>query len=90
MAAAPNWPTVTATISDSRVVPCSKGARHAPEVKYTYSVNGTSHDGEVRFKYAHCGEIPAAQAIVAAYPVTYTLLIHVDPQDPSISFVQSP
>jgi hypothetical protein len=59
-------------------------------VRYGYSANGCSYDGEVRFKDAHCGDAQAAQAIVDAYPVTYTFPVHVDPKDPSISMVQAP
>jgi Protein of unknown function (DUF3592) len=76
----PSWPTVEGTIFESEVRTCSKGAKHAPQVRYTYSVQEKSYDGEVRFKSAHCGAQQDAQAIVDAYPVTFTFPVHVDPK----------
>ena len=86
----PAWPTVEGTISETRFRACDHGAAIAPEVTYTYLVDGRPHDGTLRFKASHCGTQSAAQDIVDAWPLGSTLPVHVDPRDASRSVVLAP
>ena len=74
----------TVTRSEVETVGANKNTRHRPLVAYTYSVDGQPHEG-TRHRIASWsgGELQAAEAMVARYPVGTSVTVYYRPSEPS-------
>ncbi len=81
-----SWPTAQGTITRSEVetVGANKNTRYRPLVAYTYSVEGQPHEGDKhRVSSWSGGELEAAEAMVARYPVGASIPVYYRPSEPS-------
>ncbi|AKQ68302.1 hypothetical protein A176_005214 [Myxococcus hansupus] len=80
------WPTVQGTITRSEVetVRSNKSISYRPLVAYTYSVDGQTYEGNKhRISSWSGGELEAAEAMVARYPIGASIPVYYRPSQPS-------
>src|SRR5258708_2202831 len=87
-----NWPSVPGKITTSHVtrkeVSVANGAgtqleeKYIPHVKFSYTVGGTAHEGELDTGINAWLFRGSAESVVKHYPVGATLPVYYDPADP--------
>lgn len=80
-----NWPSVQGEVIESRVETRSsrKGRTYAPQVTYTYAVEGTHYSGTRQQARNPIMNSPAeAQGYLQAYPVSAKLKVFYQPANP--------
>jgi hypothetical protein len=76
------WPTAQGTVLISKTDTCAKRAGFAPDVRYTYSVDGHIYEGyRIAFGPLSCGSELRAQSIAARYPAGH-ITVWFDPHKP--------
>jgi Protein of unknown function (DUF3592) len=89
-----HWPTTDGKILTAIVAKKSyptAGIYHVPRVRYSYAVAGKAYEGSVicpGIEQFGLGSDLQAHARVDRYPVGKTVLVHYDPNDPSVAVLE--
>ena len=91
------WPTVEATILDSRVEQTTIWVKYQgtkpyfkPWIEYAYMVDGVEYNGKKVSFTEHSGSVERswADSIVSLYPKGKTVQAHYKPSDPNLSVLE--
>lgn len=86
--ASTEWPTVTGTVTSSRVQTTSRDGRneYMPRVQYSYGVEGRSFTGtRITASDEYQKNRGSAEDILVRYPSGASVAVFYDPQDPANS-----
>lgn len=96
--ASESWPTTTGEIVESRVdrrrssggSNRSSSTTYHAEIGYTYTVDGTTYDGDrVNFGEYGSSNSSHARSVVRRYPVGQSVEVRYDPADPATSCLEA-
>lgn len=86
-----SWPSVQGQVIDSMVQTRSsrKGTTYAPQITYTYAVNGTPYSGtRQQARNPVMSSQQEAQSYLQAYPVNAKIQVFYQPADPQNSVLK--
>lgn len=80
-----SWPRSDGRVVSSQTVQgCGGGRSFLPRVRFEYSVNGVTYDGErVAFGNPGCGSFEHAQSIAARFPAGAAVPVYYEPRNPN-------
>jgi hypothetical protein len=87
-----SWHTVSGVVTQSSlgVVATTKGDGYYPNIKFSYSVNGTEYTNGTYYGFGggESGSQGSAQAIVSQYPVGASITAYYDPSYPAAAQIK--